>query len=669
MEALFVKLVNLSVAAGWLVLAVIILRLIFRKAPKWLFCALWGLVAVRLMLPVSFESRFSLIPSAALLPPDIVSTAHPQIHSGITPLDNLINRLLSTSINNSSVNNGSVYDTSMSTGFGNNIPVNDSGSQKVRQNGGTADNANGYDSQGNANDAASTGSYSSDSNGSANPTRIVSFLLSRLWVSGLIGMLVYAVISSVLLRRKVMTAVRREDNIYEYEGITSPFVMGSFRPAIYIPCNISDEDRGYVIAHERAHIGRFDHIWKPLGFILLAVYWFNPLMWAAYVLLCRDIEGACDERVVSGMQTEERKAYSMALLNVSTGIKHRTAVACPLAFGETGVKSRIKNVMNYKKPVFWIVAAAVVGCVVLAVCFLTNPVKDRANGADTQPDEAEQIPGTDTGIERSEGMFSDNMYDALRENWNRWDEMDTFSRMLSSSTPGHCHTRFETWKDAVEFMGIEPINPLEDADWLEIRNYTGADIRDIFDENMLPHCSVVWGGTKDDKLTYAAITSGYADGDIRVTLEINLYQAYPPNVQEIQDDPVEESSSLAGRVSGITLSETYHERAVAKQAEFSFRTREGYGFSYTLRCVNLETGEGAMDKPNAVMNRIMEYMGLGGIPTTGPEMMVPVEDFNGIQPTGTEQIPGTDSNSETDYYITTGDDPEELEIEWKNDNQ
>ncbi|MBD5534673.1 MAG: hypothetical protein HDQ99_03225 [Lachnospiraceae bacterium] len=313
MESLFLKLVNLSMIASWLVLAVLLIRLVFRKAPKWVRCFLWGLVALRLICPISIESVFSLIPSAEPLPQDILYTAAPEVHSGIGVIDNIVNPILSSTL-------------------------------------------------------------SPEPGASANPTQIWFFVLAWIWAAGVAVMLLYELISYLLLKRRVATATLLRENIKQSESINSPFVLGLFRPVIYLPYSVADEELTYVIAHEKAHIRRKDHWWKPVGFILLAIYWFNPLLWVAYVLLCRDIEAACDEKVIREMETEDRRAYSVALLHCS--VRHRVIAACPLAFGEVGVKARIKDVMNYKKPALGIVLLAVAATIVVAVCLLTVPKRD-----------------------------------------------------------------------------------------------------------------------------------------------------------------------------------------------------------------------------------------------------------------------------------------------------
>ena len=301
----FLALVNISITAGWIVLAVVLLRLLFRKAPKWLNCVLWGIVALRLVFPFSVESVFSLIPSAQTVDPTMPYLNEFTINSGIEPLDNAVN-----------------------TQYADFVPM-------------------------------------------AEKTVDVTIILACVWLVGVAAMLIYAFASWAKLRHSLRTATKKEGNIYHSEFVKSPFVLGFIRPKIYIPYNTNEDDLPLVIAHEQAHIRRFDHLIKPFGYLLLSVHWFNPLLWVAYILLCRDIESACDEKVVKNLTSEQRKNYSNALLNAS--ISRKSVAACPLAFGETGVKERIKGVMSYKKPAFWVVVAAVIVCVVTAVCFLTNP--------------------------------------------------------------------------------------------------------------------------------------------------------------------------------------------------------------------------------------------------------------------------------------------------------
>ena len=310
MSEAFLKIVNMSISASWLVLAVLALRLVLKKAPKWVNVLLWGIVAVRLICPVSIESILSLIPSAETVSPDIMMDWTPEVSTGIPAVDTVVNPVI-------------------------------------------------------------TETFAPQPAASANPLQILIPVSANLWLLGILVMLGYTAVSYFLLRRKVATAVRLRDNIYQSENVASPFVLGIVRPKIYLPFRIDGGNLSHVIAHEEAHIRRKDHWWKPFGFVLLALHWFNPLMWIGYILLSRDIELACDEKVIKEMNNETKADYMEAL--VACSVNRRSIAACPLAFGEVGVKERVKTMMNYKKPAFWIVIAAVALCIVVAVCFLTDP--------------------------------------------------------------------------------------------------------------------------------------------------------------------------------------------------------------------------------------------------------------------------------------------------------
>ena len=314
MNELFLKIINMSISASWLVLAVLLLRFVLKKAPKWVNVLLWGIVAVRLAFQFSIESALSLIPSAETIPPNIGMNTTPTINSGINAINNAVNPIISQS----------------------NTPM---------------------------------------AGASVNPLQITIGIFEYIWIFGMIALALYTAISYWRLHRKVDTAVRYKDNIFQSENVKSPFVLGIIKPRIYLPFNMNGQDLEHVVAHEQAHIHRKDHWWKPLGFLLLTIHWFNPLMWLAYVLLCRDIELACDEKVIKELGNEQRADYMQAL--VACSVNRRMIAACPLAFGEVGVKERVKSVMNYKKPAFWVIIIAVIICVGVAACFLTNPKQDR----------------------------------------------------------------------------------------------------------------------------------------------------------------------------------------------------------------------------------------------------------------------------------------------------
>jgi beta-lactamase regulating signal transducer with metallopeptidase domain len=311
MSELFLKIVNMSISASWVVIAVLTLRFCLKKAPKWVNVLLWGIVAVRMVFPFSIESVLSLIPSAETISPSIMMEQSPSVQTGVPALNHVINPVIS-------------------------------------------------------------GSFTPAPGASANPLQIWIPVLAGIWLFGIAALFLYSAVSYWRLRRKVCEAVILRGNIYQSEKVCSPFVLGIIRPKIYLPYHMDSREMDHVIAHEQTHIRRKDHWWKPLGFLLLTTHWFNPLMWLSYILLCQDIELACDEKVIRKMSNEQRADYTQAL--VACSVDRRLITACPLAFGEIGVKERVKSVMNYKKPAFWIVLASVIVCAVIAVCFLTNPI-------------------------------------------------------------------------------------------------------------------------------------------------------------------------------------------------------------------------------------------------------------------------------------------------------
>jgi len=316
MDDVFLKIVNLSISASWLILAALVLRVVLKKAPKWVMPLLWGVVALRLVCPFSIESALSLIPSAETIPTEIVTETRESVLYEQATLDIVTNPTLPSAAE---------------------VPVGVSRQQ----------------------------------------AQVDFNIYSVLWLAGMVALLVHALVSAGKLKRKLATAILLRDNIYESEFVDSPFVFGVVKPNIYLPMHMDEGTAAYVIAHERAHLARRDHWWKVLGYLVLALHWFNPLVWLAYILFCRDIELACDEKVVKGLDGAARADYSQALL--SCAAPKRAVAACPLAFGEGNIKTRVKSALHYKKPAFWVAAAAVLAVVIVAVCFLTNPKSDRGS--------------------------------------------------------------------------------------------------------------------------------------------------------------------------------------------------------------------------------------------------------------------------------------------------
>lgn len=318
MDAILIKLLNMSLTASLLALVVMLVRLLFRKMPKKIGVFLWALVALRLILPFSIQSTLSLVPDNEPLRQESFGLSVPS-SSPIVDTDEWTTVGVSGEYED-------VYPT---------VPV--------------------------------------DSDGTAMGKKPFP-VLPAVWIAGVSAMLLYAAVSYLRIKRKTGASMETEKGVYLCDDIGTPFILGIIAPKIYIPSSLNEAQKSFVLSHEKAHIKRLDFLWKPLGFLLLSVYWFNPVLWLAYILLCRDIELACDEKVIQNMENADKADYSQTLLDCSS--PKRSVAACPLAFGETGVKTRVKNILNFKKPAFWVIAAAVIVAAALAVFFLTDPMKN-----------------------------------------------------------------------------------------------------------------------------------------------------------------------------------------------------------------------------------------------------------------------------------------------------
>ena len=477
MADVFYKILQMSISASWLILAIVVLRIFLKKVPRKIICFLWALVAIRLVCPFAIESRFSLIPDTQGIFADyenqLENAGTDNVNAGLqdmsgavggaldnegaaggnadmasgklnNEIDNAAGNITAGNTAGGNITGGSVSDGGIAAGniadknnMSGNIPNISSGNDMQ---GGTADRVNngglndisGGNFEGNLDNADNnlSGVATSDNQKAAagNPgyTAILAgklggISLGRLafiWTAGCVILLLYAVCSYILLRRKTGAAFNNGENIYICDDIDTPFILGTLSPKIYIPSLLTEEERSYVIAHEKAHLKRLDCVWKPLGFILLAVYWFNPLSWVAYILLCRDIELACDERVIADKDIEYKKQYAMTLLNCSSPKK--MVSACPLAFGEVSVKTRIKTVLNYKKPAFWLVLAAVAACVVVMVCFMTNP---KSSAPDNESAAGKNIDESISAEPDSEKSVAEGGSEVINNNgWSVWFE-------------------------------------------------------------------------------------------------------------------------------------------------------------------------------------------------------------------------------------------------------
>ena len=371
MDGLFINILNMSITAGWLILAVVLLRVLLKKAPKWINVMLWAFVGIRLVCPFAFESEASWIKNAEPVSENISENASKE-----TLVDILGEQYEDIIVSDSAIGNNHqgnhLNQNNNVLNEGNILDIEDSNQlDSLWKN----DNNIYLTSNG---ELIFTDGNSAYYIGYMNlPNIIINFLeyAPEVWICGICLMSVYCLVSFIRIKRRVAVSMRIRDNIYICDSIDTPFILGIIRPRIYIPSNVSEEEIDSIIAHEVAHIKRCDNWWKPLAFFILTVHWFNPLVWLAYILLCRDIELACDEKVIKNMDVEQKKTYSKALLSCSVSRKTFVAVAVPLAFGEVAVKKRIKSVLNYKKPTFWIIAVAAVISVVVITGLMTNPVK------------------------------------------------------------------------------------------------------------------------------------------------------------------------------------------------------------------------------------------------------------------------------------------------------
>ncbi|MBR6257613.1 MAG: M56 family metallopeptidase [Lachnospiraceae bacterium] len=502
MSAVFLKILNLTWSASWLILAVTVARPLLKKAPRWVTCLLWGLVAIRLICPVSIESALSLLPSAKVVPETV--DVQPRIDTGITVINNAVNPAVSVA-----------YASAEETGV--------------------------------------------------NTMQTLVSAASIIWITGVALMFLYALISYITIRRKVGASVRLKDNIMICDEVRTPFILGLVRPLIYVPSALEGERMELVCAHEKAHISRHDHWWKPLGFALLSVYWFNPLCWLAYILLCRDIEAACDEKVIKDKDREYMAAYSQALLDLS--ISGKVITACPLAFGETGVKSRIKGILNYKKPAFWIIIIALAACVIVAVCFLTNPKKDEADDINALEnmdvnytyENGVYVVDSDGNRKtyqykkelrgRSPGAAHDGMYIVLTDNADITFEMVSRSMYSSDS---------RDWLDDTKIIGIHALDDngeiiVFDEEKMEYYDYLCEQLTDTINSAPgMPQVYVSWREKDEDRVeilcfpqeyytkiskekydSLKALLEASAGDDTSIIIEDFMVEGLEPDTQDI----------------------------------------------------------------------------------------------------------------------------------------
>lgn len=359
MGDIFLKLLNTSITASWLIMVVLCIRLLFHKIPKGIICILWGIVAIRLICPFSIECKFSLQPGAEPIKSSTIVDGEikpyiPSIDSNMTVLEEFVNPILAES-------------------------------------------------------------FAYPETNSAAPLQIVTEIAGYIWLCGMISLGIFAIVSIIQLHLLVREAVRYKKNVYICDNVRSPFILGIVKPRIFISSALNDREIAYVIAHEKAHLRRKDHVWKPVAYLLLCIYWFNPLCWLSYNLLCKDIELACDEKVIRNMRIIDIKEYSRVL--VACAAQRRLVMVCPVAFGEVGVGERVKKILKYKRPSFLIFMAAIMICIVVAVCFLTDPVSINST----------EIIETETTIEMHKLDESENLQQAEKDSSEQSEVMDVVS--------------------------------------------------------------------------------------------------------------------------------------------------------------------------------------------------------------------------------------------------
>lgn len=530
MAAVFLKLLNLSISASWLVLAVLVLRLVSKRSPKWMNVLLWGIVALRLVLPFSVESALSLIPSAETVSPAVVQfDPAPTITSGVSVIDNAVNPSLSEH-------------------------------------------------------------FAAVPTASVNPLYVWAYLAGWVWLIGLGVMLLYALASYLRLRRRVSVSLCVRENIYLCDAISSPFILGVVKPRIYLPSGLDEVQRQNVLSHERAHLARRDHWWKPLGFALLAVYWFNPVLWLAYALLCRDIELACDERVIRTMDESAVKTYSTVLLACS--MPRKAVITCPLAFGEVAVKERVRNALRYKKPAFWVVAASVAVCVVVAVCFLTNPPTDtdaaglvgfhreQVTYADVTDESGAQPSNVQLTAEETDAVYA--LLDALQ-----------YKRLGAASAMEDCYARLYFISAAGERceimlsereMLVNPITDGKTARLYELRSGS-TELRDYL------FGYIGASDTAPEQMSHSALSDDLTEAERSVVDEF-LHWAQGLRAEDILNLQFRDGSSSRFLVDAeLTALSAQLVPALNALTEAELYTQQGYGDSayYTLT-VNLRDG-------------------------------------------------------------------------------
>lgn len=564
MYTLLPKILNMSLTASIVIVLVLLARLPLKKAPKIFSYALWAVVLFRLVCPVSFSSEFSLLgifnaPPAingtvAYIPADIVHTEYPQVNLSLPAVSEAIN---------------------------NTLPQGEE--QLV-----------------------------------ADPLEVLVSMATPLWLLGIAAMLIYSMISLIRLRRKLIGAVCLRDNIYLADHVSTPFVTGVFRPKIFLPSTISEQEQSYIILHEQTHIRRLDHIIKMVAFLALAVHWFNPLVWAVFVCAVKDMEMSCDEHVLKQIGFDIKGAYSTSLLSLATG--RRLISGSPLAFGEDTIKGRIKNIMNFKKPAVWVTVVLVLLVSALSIGFAVDQanVKILTAQAALEAFSAENKDGRVTFVIPRD-------YDKP-QNWNiivagRAEYEDGFSRSVHLFEDVN---EAKTWGAGKEYTIETNDSYTELHITVSLPDENGKMLVRDFDFNFTQDVSDTWPAEKWMLITEADVTGDsinerlYLDkSQMDTTFDITLH---------VLDSAGNEIWNESGNSSHAGWKSLFLCQMNGKEYLLRYTPYMGQGYgTYTYTLFALENGKEKVYKTNTLE---FDLNGIGKLNT--PEMIAYADEVNDL---------------------------------------
>ncbi len=478
LDRIFMEILDMSLQASAVILAVILIRLLLKSAPKIFSYALWSVVLLRLLCPISIEAPISLVPHMESVSADYTLQDQPI----------------------------SIWDAGMAAYQAVGDALNGGlGVQHIH--------------------TSEIGEGGLPKTVTASWGEVWILFGQYVWLVGIAGLVIYSAVTYRKLRKKLIGALPLGENIYLADHIDSPFVLGIWQPKIYLPSALGEEERGYIIAHEQQHIHRLDHIIKLVAYIALALHWFNPLVWVAYILFCKDMEMSCDERVIRKMGGHIRADYSASLLNLATG--RRILSVTPLAFGEGNPTGRIKNLAKWKKPLPWVMAVSVLICLTAAGCLMTDQPANIKDGdistgvrvAEISSEGNESKLTLEVSVQKTDFTKSDKLLaEKIAANWAYYDKLTSSEQMASSLIPGIFNIDTDTWRACEEVIGVKIDNPLENVEWITKTGYFGGESQNAdFPVQHIKATVYAPHGT-ERKLDRISITSGYCCENIRITL-------------------------------------------------------------------------------------------------------------------------------------------------------